>query len=789
MRSVLAKSIIISIIILPLLLLSPQWSQALVGEDGSLWVQVNPPGFGNKKNVGIVSLCPFQGELYAITRNDATGFELWKTSGIGWTKVTVPGFTDDNTYYGWIKPGVLCPRVYDSRYNLMQNIWGDMIEFNGSLYVVATTGYQGGQLYGSIGFEIWRYDGSTWQAVASSVNSDESGAISSVASCNDSTTFTAELTDSSKSWSTDQWAGCVLRVEGQFDGSQGTVAGTQGLRILDIISNTGDTLTVQQNERAGTDEYTLCSEQRIRLPGDFAKPDYVIPTMGAGDSYAIMCDVDDNGFGEMWNKTIVDFETLNGELYATIGLNYQNGTRVWKTSDGTTWTPASDYSYGLFHGYYPNQYPGNPGGNPVQVLTPCVLTGLESRNGSPVSSSSTHIGKSSVTGTETLFTGGTGTSGCNGRGARVVRLDGTDWNSIVDYFVDLDDDTGTNENGFGVSGVFQTSNFQAWSWTEYDSRLFVSVIRLQDGSRIMYSDTGSTADDAWAYSMGGDSTVPDGFDDVTNIGSHIYAFNSALYAGTITNVGFNTEIATNGADIWKGTGSGDAVSWSRVTGDGFSDKTIAQFEAFNLFGGNLYVAASNLVASAYPADEVTGYSGAKVFKLVNGLPDDRDEDGVSDSLDNCPSAPNGTSLGTCTSGYVDMVCTSNAQCGTGGVCSTNQENADSDAVGDACDACPEDPDPTDTYPPGGNDCGNACECEGNFDGDLDVDGADAAAFKVDFGRTKISNPCTNALPCNGDFTCDQNVSGTDAALFKSDFGRTSLTNPCPNCGIAQWCTY
>ena len=35
----------------------------------------------------------------------------------------------------------------------------------------------------------------------------------------------------------------------------------------------------------------------------------------------------------------------------------------------------------------------------------------------------------------------------------------------------------------------------------------------------------------------------------------------------------------------------------------------------------------------------------------------------------------------------------------------------------------------DTSPPGGNGCGDACECEGNFDGDDDVDGSDAQAFK------------------------------------------------------------
>ena len=47
------------------------------------------------------------------------------------------------------------------------------------------------------------------------------------------------------------------------------------------------------------------------------------------------------------------------------------------------------------------------------------------------------------------------------------------------------------------------------------------------------------------------------------------------------------------------------------------------------------------------------------------------------------------------------------------------------------------PNQVDSYPPGGNGCGNACECEGNFNCsvDRDVDGSDASTFKADFGRS------------------------------------------------------
>ena len=99
---------------------------------------------------------------------------------------------------------------------------------------------------------------------------------------------------------------------------------------------------------------------------------------------------------------------------------------------------------------------------------------------------------------------------------------------------------------------------------------------------------------------------------------------------------------------------------------------------------------------------------------------DSDQDGISDNGDNCPDHPNGPNLGTCIHGALGEICTDNGECGPGGFCSMNQE---------------------DDFPPGGNGIGEACECEGNFDFDQDVDGTDAARFKSDFGRSAFSNPC------------------------------------------------
>ena len=163
----------------------------------------------------------------------------------------------------------------------------------------------------------------------------------------------------------------------------------------------------------------------------------------------------------------------------------------------------------------------------------------------------------------------------------------------------------------------------------------------------------------------------------------------------------------------------------------------------------------------------------------DSVPDDGSDSGTSsDNLcaegvlencdDNCFAVPNGPNSGTCTSGTVGVVCENDVECGPEGYCSMNQE---------------------DSYPPQGNNCGDACECEGNFDGDGDCDGSDVFTFKTDFGRNLLRSPCESDNPCNGDFDCDGDVDGTDAAKFKEDFGRSPLSAPCPTCPTDPWCAY
>jgi hypothetical protein len=95
----------------------------------------------------------------------------------------------------------------------------------------------------------------------------------------------------------------------------------------------------------------------------------------------------------------------------------------------------------------------------------------------------------------------------------------------------------------------------------------------------------------------------------------------------------------------------------------------------------------------------------------------------------------------------------------------------------------------DTLPPGGNDIGDACDCEADFNCDGNVDAADVSPFLADFGRSIFGNPCTNDLPCNGDFDCNVNVDAGDVSKLLEDFGRSVFNNPCPACEVGNWCAY
>jgi len=514
-----------------------------------------------------------------------------------------------------------------------------MIVFNGKLYFGFSSGLQGGYL-GSSGAEIWRYDGTIWEPVISDMRDiDEAGAITGISSCavNDGST-TATITDTAQSWTADQWAGGVLQI----------TSGSGKYRKFRIISNTGNTLTIQQNESAGTynssgqeTEFTNCASKKYNNP--FPMYSYTLGAVLVGDSYEIGLGSDENGFGDFWNKTITAMRIFNNKLYVSTGLNYESGGQVWYTANGDDWdvtistinvpAPFNYSSFGNFHtGTVGSTYPGGK---------------------KPVSSSVTDLVVSSVSGTPVLYAGGTGTTGSTADGglggcARVARLTDNGWEMIVDINAD-GNAGGSNENGFGSPAACGTNqyNFQAWSFADFNGSLVSGI--MGDGARIIYAPQGFADiknDGSWHYSVGqantdpldpgyvdplGTSSYPNGFDNYQytanplgslyqNMSANLFPHANTLYAGMVTQYAPEFDVPPGsslippdlsqfkGSQIWK---TSDLGTWTQVTDNGFGDKDTVIFEAFTEFQGQLYVSGSK-GASSTPS----GLGGAKIFRLV-----------------------------------------------------------------------------------------------------------------------------------------------------------------------------
>lgn len=561
-------------------------------EDGSIWEQVNEPGFGNANNFSVVAMAKYKGQLYAMTRNQVQGAEVWRTSESGgWEQVLFPE-GETNGIYG-------NPRI--------NNVWGKIIEFNGKLYFGFSSGLQGNFL-GSTGCEIWRYDGTTWEPVISDKRDiDETGSITGIASCaNNDGDRKAYITDTSQSWIPDEWAGGTLQI----------TSGTGQYRKFYILGNTANTLTIQQNEVAGTgaspaaeEEYTRCDGRTYNNP--YPSYSYTLGAVNIGDSYEIGMGWDESGFGEVWNKTITDMLIHDEKLYVSTGLNYEYGGQVWYSEDGDTWMvtePAN--SFGNYH-----------------------TDGVKYPNGlKPISSSITNL----VTFNGILYAGGTGASGDKGSCSRMAKLTESGWELIVDSDVDANI-TGTNENGFGdgMGCDMDTGNFMPWSFAVFNNKLHAGINSL-GGGRIMYTysasaeDTDFTGGPTWKYSVGGDSAYPKGFDGYTwyanpdwgtvykNIAMNLFTYRDTLYAGIVTQYVPEYDIVDlQGAGIWL---SKDGTNWSKVTGNSFGDPDVVIFEAFANYGGALYVSGSK-GASSTPS----GLGGAKIFRRVDCVtvtPDD-----------------------------------------------------------------------------------------------------------------------------------------------------------------------
>jgi len=172
--------------------------------------------------------------------------------------------------------------------------------------------------------------------------------------------------------------------------------------------------------------------------------------------------------------------------------------------------------------------------------------------------------------------------------------------------------------------------------------------------------------------------------------------------------------------------------------------------------------------------------------------------GIDDDCD--ASTDEGLGVTTCGSGSACEVTVNNCSDGSSQTCYAGQVERCSDNVDDDCDGSTDESSSCATTERCGNSvdddfdgstdegsCANTEYCEGDFNGDGDVDDDDLDIFRTEyFLRLWFSNPCTDADPCYGDFNCDTSVNNIDlTTVFNKDYERTD----CPDRMPGRWCNY
>jgi hypothetical protein len=186
------------------------------------------------------------------------------------------------------------------------------------------------------------------------------------------------------------------------------------------------------------------------------------------------------------------------------------------------------------------------------------------------------------------------------------------------------------------------------------------------------------------------------------------------------------------------------------------------------------------VTAYYPS-----WDGPHCF-YVQGPPD-ADDDGVTDSLDNCPLTPNPDQADVDNDGSGD-VCDNCPQ-----TPNANQADQDGDGVGNACDNCPATPNP-DQSNDDSDGLGNACDnCPGVYNPDQEDnegdglgdlcdpdDDNDGILDDGDGSGTIGDNPCTGGQSSG----CDDNCQFDYNPAQEDDDGN-GVGNECEGCCMGE----
>jgi hypothetical protein len=371
-----------------------------------------------------------------------------------------------------------------------------------------------------------------------------------------------------------------------------------------------------------------------------------------------------NGFGDPQAGEVTAVEAFNGYLYAGIHNPIDpeplyDGARIFRSSDGVTWTAVTQPGFGNSHDVAPpaildfvvfnnRLYASTGRGNAAQIWrslngtiwAPMTVTGFSDPDNVDIASLTVYEGmiyagvRNEVTGAQIWrsFSGDNntwtkvapaapGTTDATITGlaefkgelyaavqselpARVWRSHGGapgTWTTLVD-------------DGFGDPDTIWTGGMSPFAGS-----LYVGAGNEATGALLYRTDDGAT----WTQAM-----TP-GFGDPNNRQVDlVYVFQNKLYVGVSNSV--------TGIEIWR---SADGTVWEQAAQDGFGDgnNTAAnRSHAAGVFLSQLYVGTSNVVDG--------GELWRKSDELFLTVPPDFDEDGDVDRDDldafqTCASGP------------------------------------------------------------------------------------------------------------------------------------------------------
>jgi hypothetical protein len=351
------------------------------------------------------------------------------------------------------------------------------------------------------------------------------------------------------------------------------------------------------------------SESRLPDFGRFQNLDIQAPAQAT----STWLQVNSSGFGDPQELEVSAVEAFNGFLYAgthnpiDAALLF-DGARIFRSSDGATWTPVTQPGFGNSHDIAPpaildfvvfnNQlYAGTGRGNASQIWrtsngsiwAPMDVTGFSDPDNVDITALAVYNGM--------IYAGVTNQV----TGAQIWRSftgDNNTWTQIA-----------PETPGTAVSSIT--------GFAEFGGALYAAVESAEVPVQIWQSFGG-----AWTEIMS------DGFgDNNTLMAGGLAVFGNYLYVGAGN--------ATNGAQLWR---TNDGATWQQAVSPGFGDPNNQKVEMMFVYQNQLYASLRNVV------------TGMEIWRSSDGMFWEQDNlDGFGD-INNT-----GTNLNSATANFLGQL--------------------------------------------------------------------------------------------------------------------------------------